>query len=154
LRFSSAKSISPSAEKRTESGQLYCHTNLLNHLLTLFSYYSCFPHVVNLGVKATMAHISTSTAAAFISYTETVAGYISAFCSDPIKKCGDLVHACCASGQHQAELKQTIWDFNAGCSNPVDKLPDLQLLRDVDTWWSSMYLMIKRVLTLFPVCSL
>jgi hypothetical protein len=69
---------------------------------------------------------------------------------DPIKRCRDLVSTCRASGQRRADLRATIIDGNKR-KDWAEDVPDLQLLRDVDTRWSSVYLMVKRVLQLYPV---
>ena len=83
--------------------------------------------------------------------------YNAALEADPIAHCRKLVSNCCASGQRREDLQATITDANkARLFGKDDKgisiqLPSLQLLRDVDTRWSSIYLMLERVLDLYPV---
>ena len=77
--------------------------------------------------------------------------------ADPIVRCRKLVASCRASGQRREDLQATITDANkAGLFGRDDEgtsieLPSLQLLRDVDTRWSSIFLMVERVLDLYPV---
>lgn len=77
--------------------------------------------------------------------------------ADPIVRCRKLVANCRASGQRRENLQATILDANgAGLFGRDDKgadieLPSLQLLRDVDTRWSSIFLMVERALDLYPV---
>lgn len=77
--------------------------------------------------------------------------------ADPIVRCRKLVANCRASGQRREDLQATITDANkAGLFGRDDEgtsieLPSLQLLRDVDTRWSSIFLMVERVLDLYPV---
>lgn len=81
--------------------------------------------------------------------------YNAALEADPIVRCRKLVSNCRASGQRREDLQATITDANkAGLFGRDEEgisiqLPSLQLLRDVDTRWSSIYLMLKRVLDLY-----
>ena len=76
---------------------------------------------------------------------------------DPIAHCRKLVSNCGASGQRHEDLQATITDANeAGLFSKDNKgisiqLPSLQLLCDVDTQWSSIYLMLEQVLDLYLV---
>ncbi|KDQ12925.1 hypothetical protein BOTBODRAFT_112281, partial [Botryobasidium botryosum FD-172 SS1] len=68
--------------------------------------------------------------------------------SNLIVRVRSLVTACRASGQRRANFRQTIIEGN---NNGLFALDVLQLLRDVDTRWSSLFLMVDRVLELSPV---
>lgn len=76
--------------------------------------------------------------------------YAEALARDPVKIARQLVAVCHASGQRREELKQVIVQGNREGHFP-EPLPEVQLLRDVDTRWSSTFMMIDRVLTLYPV---
>ncbi len=76
--------------------------------------------------------------------------YTEALQDDPIKRAQELVSVCRASGQRREELMQIIKDGNKTGAFP-EQLPEVQLLRNVDTRWSSIYLMIHRLLELYPV---
>ena len=77
--------------------------------------------------------------------------YATALRNDPVKLARQLVTACRASGGRRAELREVIKEGNRIHAFGDKPLPELQLLRDVDTRWSSTFLMINRVLTLHPV---
>ena len=71
---------------------------------------------------------------------------------DPVAKCRVLVSVCRASGQRREDLQATIKEGNLSNSFLNERQIRLvQLLRDVDTRWSSVYLMIDCVLELYPV---
>lgn len=94
--------------------------------------------------------------------------YGDALQGDPIGRVRKLVSDCRASGQRRRALQdvirdsnkmkswpQTVMDFDSLMLPDALKtggvLPDVQLLRDCETRWSSTFLMITRVLTLYPV---
>jgi hypothetical protein len=68
---------------------------------------------------------------------------------DVIAKVRALVNACRKSPQRRESLLQHI---AKGRETGKWNIKSLQLLRDVDTRWSSVYLMIERYLYLHPVC--
>ncbi|OJT08209.1 hypothetical protein TRAPUB_881 [Trametes pubescens] len=77
--------------------------------------------------------------------------YADALRSDAVKAARQLVAACRASGQHREEFTATIVEGNRkGTFGADTKLRVVQLLRDVDTRWSSTFLMIDRLLELYP----
>jgi len=94
--------------------------------------------------------------------------YGEALRGDPVGRVRKLVSDCRASGQRRSALRtvirngnklkswpQTTMDFDSPML-PDDlktggTLPEVQLLRDCETRWSSTFLMITRVLTLYPV---
>ncbi|PIL28171.1 hypothetical protein GSI_09708 [Ganoderma sinense ZZ0214-1] len=76
--------------------------------------------------------------------------YLEALASDPIKRARNLVTVCRASGQRRADLMRVIKEGNCESKWPNgEKIPEVQLLRDVDTRWSSILLMIDRLLTVY-----
>jgi len=74
--------------------------------------------------------------------------YADAVKGDPIGKSRSLVTAFRSSGQRRADFRQTIRDGNM---DGTWRLPLVQLLRDVDTRWSAIELMIGRILDLTQV---
>lgn len=83
--------------------------------------------------------------------------WATALAEDPIARCRKMVASCRASGQRREDFELTIAKGNASlifCDTNGKRiqLDQLQLLRDVDTRWSSIFLMIERVLDLKPVC--
>ncbi|KAJ7629923.1 hypothetical protein B0H17DRAFT_1164250 [Mycena rosella] len=62
-----------------------------------------------------------------------------------------IVTACRASGQRRADFEETIekGNENGGWGEPPELLRVVGLLKDVDTRWSSIFLMIDRVLELY-----
>ena len=84
--------------------------------------------------------------------------YAVALATDLIVKCQKMVSSCCASGQRCEDFELTICEgnksgvFHDGTGAMV-VVPSLELLRDVNTRWSSTFLMIDRVLDLAPLSS-
>lgn len=90
---------------------------------------------------------------------ESNQAYSDALASDPVARCRSLVTTCRASGQRREELMNMIKEGNTsnawGKEDEEDiRLREVQLLRDVDTRWSSTFLMIDRVLELYPASSI
>lgn len=119
----------------------------------------CFPHVINIAVQTALAHLSRP--AGNESSIEGVSNgtssqetdeYTAALEGDPVATCRRLVNACRASGQRRADFRSVIVDGNAE-GEFHSTLRAVQLLRDVETRWSSTYLMIDRVLELNEVCT-
>lgn len=94
--------------------------------------------------------------------------YSTALRGDPVGRVRKLVSDCRVSGQRRSALRavikdgnkmkswpQTVMDFDSPTVPDALKtggmLPEVQLLRDCETRWSSTFLMITRVLTLYPV---
>lgn len=122
----------------------------------------CFPHVVNIAVKPALKELSKS--APDVTEEDEVPPvwesnendyeYQDALDSDVVAKCRALVSACRASGQRREDLQATITEGNRSKSFPGgNELRNVELLRDVDIRWSSTFLMIDRVLELYPGCS-
>lgn len=63
------------------------------------------------------------------------------------------MNKCRVSGQRREQFRRITEEGNSAKEWPGGQPLDiLQLLRDVDTRWSSGYLMIDRRLYLYPVC--
>lgn len=91
--------------------------------------------------------------------------YGDALRGDPIGRVRKLVSDCRASGQRRSALRAVIKNGNMMNAWPTTVmnfdspafqkdggvLPEVQLLQDCETRWSSTFLMIVRVLTLYPV---
>ncbi|KAA1472419.1 hypothetical protein DENSPDRAFT_778084, partial [Dentipellis sp. KUC8613] len=79
------------------------------------------------------------------AYRDAVAG-------DVLARSRRLVSAFRVSGGRRLGLHRTILEGNSTRSWPQTSLEvfDMQLLRDCDTRWSSVYMMITRILTLWP----
>ena len=82
--------------------------------------------------------------------------FLEALHRDPIACGRAVVRACRASGQRREQLSQLITEGNAnktfGPSDAPIEVPGVALLRDIDTCWDSVYLMIRRLRVLHPVC--
>lgn len=68
--------------------------------------------------------------------------------TDPVSAVRKLVVAIRASDKRRDSLQSTIHDLNQGEGLEIR---NVNLLRDVDTRWSSTFLMIDRLLELYPV---
>ncbi|KAF9542985.1 hypothetical protein CPC08DRAFT_650017 [Agrocybe pediades] len=117
----------------------------------------CFPHVINIAVKAGLRALSAS--APDITEEDEVpvvyeqndgdAEYEDALHNDVVAKCRSLVTACRASGQRREDLQKTITEGNER-EYFSKHISNKELLRDMDIRWSSTFLMIDRVLELYP----
>ncbi|KAJ2928061.1 hypothetical protein H1R20_g9035, partial [Candolleomyces eurysporus] len=128
----------------------------------------CFPHVVNLACGAIIQELkklatekATNYEFDYIIDQPDWHLYLDALESDLIARVRALVAACRKSSQRRQDLQKIIREGNnkglwAGkIRNPFPKddpnvLRPLQLLRDCETRWSSIYLMITRFLYLYP----
>jgi hypothetical protein len=72
---------------------------------------------------------------------------------DIIATAREQVTACRASGQRREALHDLIVEGNkaGGWGMPPEELEENQLLRDVDTRWSSIFLMVDRLMCLYIV---
>nr|VWO95490.1 Lmo0415 protein [Ganoderma boninense] len=83
----------------------------------------------------------------------SAANYAKALKDDPVKIARKIVTTCRSSTHRRLLLQKIIKDGNAlegGWDGKGLQLPCLELLRDVDTRWSSTYLMIDRLIALWP----
>jgi len=123
----------------------------------------CFPHVVNIAVKAGLKHLTTlplfdpdldfNADQDTKELPDTLCSdieYYNALKSDVVSAARRLVTACRASGQCHEDLEDTIIEGNnkGGWGEPPELLQVVCLLKDVDTRWSLTFLMIDRVLEL------
>lgn len=122
----------------------------------------CFPHVVNIAVQTALKSLSKSSGSPppDIDVTPvdgsriTDRRYAETLLSDPVAKCRTTVNACRDSHLRMEALEKTIIEGNLANEWPdALHLRVLQLLRDVDTRWSSTFLMIDRALYLSVVRS-
>ncbi|KAJ3925110.1 MAG: hypothetical protein NXY57DRAFT_907468 [Lentinula lateritia] len=102
----------------------------------------CFPHVVNIAVKTGLQHLTTIVNAAHDKDLEGTDNFLSA---------RSLITAVRGSGQCCEEFKQIIKNGNisGGWGDFKQQLRVVELLKDVDTRWSSTFLMIDRLLELW-----
>lgn len=77
--------------------------------------------------------------------------YARALTEDPIKRAHQLVSACRASSLRREAFEAAVIEAKASGLLPQDLPSSSQLLRDVDTRWSSVLFMIDRVLEFNPV---
>ena len=129
---------------------------------------SCFPHVINLAVQAFLSELQANPSAPLSSLPtnanpETIANakrYVAALERDLVGTSRGIVSSCRASGQRRQDLRKLIEDGNNSgfwkgkMINPVhDSMPEVQLLRDCETRWSSTFNLIDRMIMLHPVRS-
>jgi len=127
---------------------------------------SCFPHVINLSVKAGLRRLTESSIdsddevdsdeESGVEMPAAISGgnddrYMRALQYDVVAAARQLVTACRASGQRREDFASTIKEGNAAGSFGEDGLREVGLLRDMDIRWSASYLMIDRVLEVYPV---
>jgi len=86
-----------------------------------------------------------------IEELEALRAYDTAIKTDPVGKARTIVSTCRSSGQRRADLRDIIV---AGCEQKIWKLRPVQLLRDVETRWSSLRCMVGRVIELYPVSNI
>lgn len=138
----------------------------------------CFPHVINIAVQTGVRQLTTPPEDAPDPYPDNIAQedsfwastfdpeqyaaarnerlardaiYRVALQADPIAQARDMVCACKASGRRREEFQDTIRKGNRDKTFGEEPLPEAVLLLDVDTRWSSIYVMVDRVLELNQV---
>ena len=77
--------------------------------------------------------------------------YRTALQADPIAQARDTVRVSKASGRRREEFQDTIREGNRDKIFGEEPLPEAVLLLDVDTRWSSIYVMVDRVLEMNQV---
>ena len=137
-------------------------------VLTLLLPQSCFPHVVNLACGAIISELKKITQEKseynfdYIINIQGWSSYFDALETDLIGRVRKLVAACRVSSQRRQDLQRIIKEGNVSgewigkvilprSGDPDGYLRPLQLLRDCETRWSSIFLMIDRFLYLYPV---
>ncbi|KAF8149814.1 hypothetical protein B0H34DRAFT_633403, partial [Crassisporium funariophilum] len=99
----------------------------------------CFPHVVNLACQAILGALTNVDYAREPRTPEEQVSFLEAVDKDPIATLRALIRVIRASSIRRQQFSQIVKTFMG---------KDLQLLRDVDTRWSSAMLMIERALIL------
>ncbi|KIK73448.1 hypothetical protein PAXRUDRAFT_178382 [Paxillus rubicundulus Ve08.2h10] len=107
----------------------------------------CFPHVINIAVQTGLKNMTETHNPNLLCDSLE---YIRVLQSDIVSLARQLVTACRASGQRREELSSLIRDGQDKGDWKKEDLHDVTLLRDVVTRWSSIYLMIDRLLELYP----
>ncbi|KAJ3818437.1 hypothetical protein F5880DRAFT_1491391, partial [Lentinula raphanica] len=109
----------------------------------------CFPHVINIAVKTSLSRLG-----------DVECEYHNSLEKGLIACARKLVNTCRASGRRREALQDAIDSIrrattaaNEESSEQAPLMRQLVLLRDVDTRWSSIFLMIDRMLELYPVCN-
>ncbi len=77
--------------------------------------------------------------------------YAVALADDPIRRARQLISAFRVTSLRREVFEAAVVEAKSRGLLPQDLPSSTQLLRDVDTWWSSVLLMIDRVLELNPV---
>lgn len=136
----------------------------------------CFPHVINIAVKAALKHLTEppsffsdvdrETDLEFMeleSFEDTDPDYSAAFKnndayqaalkSDVVARVRRYVTACRASGQRREEFNTILIEGNKaeGWGESHEPIREVGLLKDVDTRWSSTFHMIDRFLETYLV---
>ncbi|KAI5984036.1 ribonuclease H-like domain-containing protein, partial [Pisolithus albus] len=115
----------------------------------------CFPHVVNIACQAFIEEVKKNP---FGTYDEATSPHSWQVGTSESHGCTvrSIVSVCRASGQRRQDLRKVIAEGNSSgrwagkLPDGGDKLPLYQLLRDCETRWSSTFLMIERLLLLYP----
>ncbi|KAJ6506004.1 hypothetical protein DFH09DRAFT_943442, partial [Mycena vulgaris] len=106
----------------------------------------CFPHVINIAVQTALKVLS-----ALPDLLAADPEYWQVLQNDVVGLARSLVTACRASGQRRDDFEETIekGNENGGWGEPPELLRVVGLLKDVDTRWSSIFLMVDRLLELY-----
>ncbi|KIO26788.1 hypothetical protein M407DRAFT_234245, partial [Tulasnella calospora MUT 4182] len=114
----------------------------------------CFPHVVNLSVNSFLDNL-TNVPSLPASASSNQIMYRQALLRDPVARGKKLVTACRASGHRRTGLRDTIIKGNLDSSfrdvhGQPCQLPVYALCQDCPTRWSSVLILIRRLLILYP----
>ncbi|KAJ2913342.1 hypothetical protein MD484_g7075, partial [Candolleomyces efflorescens] len=122
----------------------------------------CFPHIVNLCVKAGLRELTRVGAEELPDVTEGSDTFVEALQTDLAFNTGNsasedvvnlarrLANALRASGQRLDDLSSIIQEgWEKGWWTP-EEVPDHVPLRDMDVRWSSTFLMVDRLLEIYP----
>ncbi|KAJ7660136.1 ribonuclease H-like domain-containing protein [Mycena polygramma] len=106
--------------------------------------FRCFPHIVNLACKAVLSSITdidfaASGSADFVPHPVGATTFLDAVARDPVATVRTTVRVIRASSLRRQYFSEVLKAMQE---------KDLQLLRDVDTRWSSTLLMIDRAILL------
>ncbi|EIW78981.1 hypothetical protein CONPUDRAFT_32096, partial [Coniophora puteana RWD-64-598 SS2] len=115
--------------------------------------YRCFPHVVNIAVKAGLSQLTQLSVFDDEDLQETLNDSVR---TDVVNRCRGLVSAIRKSGRRRDDLQASVDAVNALVDAETDlidldsAIPHLELITDVETRWSSTFFLIDRVLHLYP----
>lgn len=121
----------------------------------------CFPHVINICVQRVIKSFENNAIIDSIP-DDGHEAWKEAACQKPLARLRALIRALRASGKRREAFDESIREGNEK-SRFVDpeareqgmrktiKVPQLALLRDVDTRWDSVYYMVERAHMLRPV---
>lgn len=125
------------------------------HPVLIPSFYRCFPHVVNIAVQTALKDLKegrTDPTNEMETSLSPDPEYDDILRNDPVRRCRELVSTCRSSDIRRADLLATIKAGNMDSAWGAGiELRLMQLLRDVETRWSSTFLMIDRAMELYPV---
>ncbi|KAI8978312.1 hypothetical protein BD414DRAFT_516941 [Trametes punicea] len=120
----------------------------------------CFPHVVNISVQRSLRALgctSAPTELADDNNEELLCDpeYVNVLMQNPIRAARILINKARQSGQRREEFAQIVTECIKNQTFGEGVTPSgTQLLRDVDTRWSSTFLMVDRLLSLYPAVQL
>ncbi|KAJ3002031.1 hypothetical protein NUW54_g6071 [Trametes sanguinea] len=80
--------------------------------------------------------------------------YAAALAANPVKAARDLINKARQSGQRREDFERIVGECIKNRTFGDEEPNGTQLLRDVDTRWSSTFLMIDRLLSLYPAVQL
>jgi len=126
---------------------------------------SCFPHVINIAVKTGLKYLmeiddrdpeAVGSDEPFLLVSDALLDdpeYLEILENDIVGEAQNQVTTCRASGQRRENFKRVIEQGNkdGGWGEPAEELAPIQLLKDVDTRWSSIFQMIDRLMELYLV---
>ncbi|KAH6896460.1 ribonuclease H-like domain-containing protein, partial [Coprinopsis sp. MPI-PUGE-AT-0042] len=95
----------------------------------------CFPHVINLCVKAGLKRLTSI--------------YDHLILDDPVAAARTLATALRATGQRREDLETVIIEGHESGRWTEEEIPNVVALKDMDVRWSATFLMIDRVLLLY-----
>ncbi|THH15527.1 hypothetical protein EUX98_g9453 [Antrodiella citrinella] len=137
--------------------------HVIKELGVLHKAFSCSEHILNLGVQIGLTsltdvqleadldpnsdELSRIASAALLADPD----YYNALMNDPVAICRKLVSSCRASRQRHDDLQEVVRKGNTEKTfEDGIQLPCLELLRDMEVRWSSMFLMINRFIEMYP----
>lgn len=130
--------------------------------LLMLILFRCLPHVINIAVKTGLKYM-TRVSTKDLEKAEDIdddtyedlmhvdEDYRDALAADLVAVARKLVADSRSSGTRRERLAEII---KKGREEGSWELDSLELLRDVDTRWSSIYYMLDRFIYLYPVCCL
>lgn len=119
----------------------------------------CFPHTINISVQHGLAELPKVNILLEMLNSESIElrdedhAYIEVLRGDVVDGARTLVGKCRSSSQRRDNFQEAIEEGNTSSAfgGGVTKNA-LELLRDMAVRWSTTFLMIDRMLELYPVC--